>query len=230
MSKPFSSSNQRPNILQGVSLYPPVSSTGNRIKEDNHVEGKVNPQEKTPDITISEADANWEKAWKAKQAEVHSAMQQFVPRFQALDPDAQVNIRGSLASGVKMNPKKCASSGEPYVFNPTDFDIDAYVVSDNLFTQALKNNPTAVRNGQIVGSQSGIKEVKQLIWDMREVLAKITGNRDTGEVKWHFNVLIRSSTNASKTTNKDEQSVTALGLERSRGNPLTIQPPKQNIP
>ncbi|MEH1949465.1 MAG: DUF4157 domain-containing protein [Nostoc sp.] len=193
-----------------------------------HIEGKVNPEEKTPDITLSEADANWEKAWKAKQAEVHNAMQQFVPRFQALDPDAQVNIRGSLASGVKMNPDKRASSGEPYVFNPTDFDIDAYVVSDNLFRQAIRNNSAAARNGQIVGSKSGIKQVNQLIRDMRDVLGNITGNRDTGNVKWHFNVLIRSSSNADKTTNKDRRSVTALGLEQSRGNPLTIQPPEPN--
>ncbi|HEY9804205.1 MAG TPA: hypothetical protein V6D25_27990, partial [Leptolyngbyaceae cyanobacterium] len=193
-----------------------------------HVEGKVNPQEKTPDITISQADENWEKAWRAKQEEVHNAMQQFVPRFQALDRDAQVNIRGSLASGVKMNPKKKASNGEPYVFNPTDFDIDAYVVSDNLFRQALNNNPTAARDGQIVGSKSGIKEVNKLIRDMREVLANISGNRDTGNVKWQFNVLIRSSGNADFTTKKDRRAVKTLGLEPSRGNPLTIQPPDQN--
>lgn len=46
-----------------------------------------------------------------------------------LDPDALVGFRGSLASGFKGAHK----SGAP--FDPTDFDIDGFIVSDKLAGQ-----------------------------------------------------------------------------------------------
>ncbi|WP_199302655.1 DUF4157 domain-containing protein [Oscillatoria sp. FACHB-1406] len=193
-----------------------------------HVEGKVNPENKTPDITLSQANEGWEKAWKAKQEEVHNAMQKFVPQFIALDPNAEVKIRGSLATGVKMNPEKRAKNGERYLFNPTDFDIDAYVVSETLYRKGLRltgQQDAAVR-GKIIGSK--IPEVRQIIKDMRTVLADIAGNRDTGGQEWKFNVVIRSPRNADFTSRKDKQEVENLGLPPSRGNSLKIKPPAKD--
>jgi hypothetical protein len=201
-----------------------VHSAGDKY----HVDGKINPEMSSDDITLQQAENSeeWQQLWQAKQEEVNNVAQQFVPRFLALDPNAQVRMRGSLASGVKMNPSKVGPNGERLAFNPSSFDIDAYVVSDVLFEQAAENNPDAVRNGQIVGSKSNIRPVQQIIRDMREALANIPGNRDSGENRFRFNVVIRSSENARYTTNRDRRNVGALGLPRERGNPLVVQSPE----
>ncbi|MEP6519604.1 eCIS core domain-containing protein [Microcoleus vaginatus] len=192
-----------------------------------HVEGKVNPENETPDITLSEADEDWEKAWRAKQEEVQSKMQQFVPRFQALDPNAEVHVKGSLASGVKLNPKKRSPSGEPYVFNPTDFDIDAYVKSNALYKQALQKGAVLRKPGEIVGSKSNIPGFNQIIWDMRKELAKISGNRDVGDEMFRFNVFIRTDQNASSSIERDQKLAKNINQDASIGNPLIIKDPNK---
>jgi hypothetical protein len=195
--------------------------------DDNkyHIEGKVNPGGKTPDKTLSEADDKWEKVWKAKQVEVQTAMQQFVPEFQRLDSDAEVHIKGSLASGVKLNPKKRSKkTGEPYIFNPTDFDIDAYVVSDKLFKIGITRGVAIRKPGEMVGSK--IQEVNNIIRKMRKELAKISGNRDVGENEFKFNVFIRTKLNTDKSIEKDRGAAEAIGLPSNRGNPLMVQPPQ----
>ncbi len=191
-----------------------------------HVEGKVNPENKTPDITLSQANEDWEKAWKAKQEEVQSKMQQFIPRFQALDSKAEVHVKGSLASGVKLNPKKRSPSGEPYVFNPTDFDIDAYVKSDALYRQALQNGAVVRKPGEIVGSKSKIPGFNEIIWDMRKELAQISGNRDVGEEMFRFNVFIRTDENVSSSIKRDQKLAGNIDQDASIGNPLIIKDPK----
>jgi hypothetical protein len=49
-----------------------------------------------------------------------------------LDPDALVGYRRSLAAGFKYN-KKLRRFDKP--FNPQDFDVDAFIVSDKLARQ-----------------------------------------------------------------------------------------------
>ena len=46
-------------------------------------------------------------------------------------PDARVGYRGSLARGFK-GPHKVDGDGKPLPFNPRDFDIDAFIVSEQL--------------------------------------------------------------------------------------------------
>ncbi len=187
-----------------------------------YIDGKVNPEGKTPDVTLSQADEDWEKAWKAKQQEVGTSMQKFVPRFQSLDPTAEVHVKGSLAAGVKLNPKKRSESGEPYIFNPTDFDIDAYIVSDKLFTQGIRNGAQARKPGEIVGSKSRIPGFNQIIKDMRKELSKISGNRNAGENEYKFNVYIRTTKNTQKSINRDKGLAREIGIDEERGQPMII--------
>lgn len=188
---------------------------------------KKNPENKIPDKTLSQADEEWEKAWKAKQLEVQQAMLAFVPQFQALDPNAEVHIKGSLASGVKLNPKKRSPTGEPYVFNPTDFDIDAYVKSDKLYRQALENGAQVRKVGEIIGSKSNIPGFNKIIWDMRRELAKISGNRDVGEQMFQFNVFIRTQKNVANSIKRDQGLAEGIGSNPSIGNPLIIPEPEK---
>lgn len=56
-----------------------------------------------------------------------------ISTIKSFDPEAIVGYRGSLATGTKFK------SGKP--FNPADFDVDAFIVSDklsNLFKKATK--------------------------------------------------------------------------------------------
>ena len=190
-----------------------------------HVEGTVNPGGKTPDITIYQSNETWEKAWRSKQQEVNATVQQFVPQFIALDANAKVKIRGSLATGIKMNPEKKAKNGDRYLFNSSDFDIDAYIVSNLLYRQALET--TSQTDASLRGQISGTKlfSVNTIIKAMRIALGKIAGNRDTGSTAWRFTILIRSEKNADYTTKKDRRNVSDLGFDESEGNPLTIRPP-----
>jgi hypothetical protein len=187
-----------------------------------HVFGQINPEGKTPDIALGDEDQEWIDAWRAKQDEVEASMQHFVPIFQAQDPNAEVRIRGSLATGVKMNPKKKPPDRRRYVFNPTDFDIDAYVVSEKLFTES---SPTAEdrRKGHIAASKH--PKLRNVLWDMRRALAKISGNRDIGEEMFKFTVLIRQAANAERTVREDQQGMKRLGFDSSEGNPIVVQPP-----
>jgi hypothetical protein len=177
---------------------------------------------KQPDRDISHFnDEDFQQEWAAKQDEVYLAVQAFVPRFQALDPVAEVRIRGSIASGVKANPAKVDPvSGKRLLFNPTDFDIDAYIASDKLYGEALKAAGTsdgAVR-GKIPGSK--LPAVNAIIREMRVALAKIAGNRDAPKaLQYRFNVIIRSVRNDKSTIRQDQGAM---------GGPLTIEPPESD--
>jgi hypothetical protein len=175
---------------------------------------------------LSQVDnEEWLAAWAAKREEVNRAMQAFVPAFKGLDPDAVVRIRGSLASGIKTNPAKVTDSGEQLLFNPSDFDIDAYVESNQLYREALEAEGSSdeAAHGQVVGSAH--PGVNAIIRRMRDVLSGITGNRDTGRNAFRFNVVIRSSRNAAFKTRQDQDKLEELGQPWHWGNPLTIQPP-----
>jgi hypothetical protein len=173
---------------------------------------------KQPDRDISHYDdEDFQHQWAAKQDEVYVAVQTFVPRFQALDPAAEVRIRGSIATGVKANPAKVDPvSGERLLFNPTDFDIDAYIASDKLYSDALKasgSSDAAVR-GKIPGSR--LPAVNAIIREMRVALARIAGNRDAPRaLQYRFNVIIRSVRNDKSTIRQDQGDM---------GAPLTIEP------
>jgi uncharacterized protein DUF4157 len=177
---------------------------------------------KQPDRDISHYDDDdFQRQWAAKQDEVYVAVQAFVPRFQALDPAAEVRIRGSIATGVKANPAKVdPGSGERLLFNPTDFDVDAYIASDKLYNDALKASGTsdAAVRGKIPGSR--LPAVNAIIREMRVALARIAGNRDAPRaLQYRFNVIIRSVRNDKSTIRQDQGDM---------GTPLTIEPPESD--
>lgn len=113
-------------------------------------------------------------------------------------------MRGSI-TGVKANPKKVhPETGKRLLFNPTDFDIDAYVASNTLYNQALKAMGATDEDvgGKVPGSK--LPSVNQIIRDMRVALARIAGNRDAPKsLQYRFNVIIRSFRNDNFTIRKD---------------------------
>ncbi len=112
------------------------------------------------------------------------------------------------------------------MFNPTDFDIDAYVKSDALYRQALQNGAVVRKPGEIVGSKSKIPGFNEIIWDMRKELAQISGNRDVGEEMFRFNVFIRTDENVSSSIKRDQKLAGNIDQDASIGNPLIIKDPK----
>jgi hypothetical protein len=59
--------------------------------------------------------------------ELDGVMQPHLATIRGLDPDAVVGLRGSLASGLRSQGKG--------PFDPGDFDVDAFIVSDRLAGQ-----------------------------------------------------------------------------------------------
>jgi hypothetical protein len=59
--------------------------------------------------------------------EVELLLQDKIKRIKKIYPDAKIGYRGSLATGVKYK------TGQP--FNPKDWDVDAFIISDNAFGQ-----------------------------------------------------------------------------------------------
>ena len=71
----------------------------------------------------------------------------------SLDPDEVVGYRGSLARGFKGPHKGNAP------FDPADFDVDAFIVSDKLSSEMEPN-----RKGQRLGNNHAeIKKIKDRI-------------------------------------------------------------------
>ena len=198
-------------------------------KQDNsyYVFAKINPEGKTPDIILSKTTAEWEKEWRKKQSEVVSALQTIVPSIKIIDPSAEVAIRGSLASGVKMNPAKRSTSGEPYAFNPTDFDVDVFVVSESIYRMITQRDATADVSNRGQAPATRLREMKPVVKAAWTALSKITGNRD-GDPKesWKFNIIVRTPKNAAFYRKRDEAHVTQLGLGKNRGTPLFVPEPQ----
>src|SRR5262249_23605903 len=81
-------------------------------------------------------------------------------------PDATVGYRGSLARGTKGPHKGNAP------FDPTSFDVDAFIVSDSLSREVpanRRNFRSARRDSRLVGIQNAID---------RELRGKFAGLRD----------------------------------------------------
>ncbi|MDQ0227741.1 LXG domain-containing protein [Metabacillus niabensis] len=97
---------------------------------------------------------------------VQSTMSPAVKKIKGIDPDAKVGYRGSLATGQKGPHKGNAP------FDPTDFDIDAFIVSDKL---ASKFKPeikwrSGTRINEIEQLQIQIdKSLKESLPGMRKV-------------------------------------------------------------
>ena len=134
-------------------------------------------------------------------------------------------MRGSLAAGVKLNPTKAISAREAFAFNPTDFDIDVYIISKKLHDEAAGFDKSTASGGQVKGSVH--PQVRAIEVDMRNAVDSVEGNKDRGPNKWKFHVIIRTPENAKRTVEKDVRDVRGLGLPGRKfpGTHMTISPP-----
>jgi hypothetical protein len=110
-----------------------------------------------------------EAIWRAKQQQVTEAMAPFAEQFKSLDKDALLQVRGSLARGLK-GPGKTHPNGKRRPFDPLDFDVDAYVVSDTLFQQAIEKGAAPRNDGEVGGRASKLGKVITIINQMANVL------------------------------------------------------------
>ncbi len=184
------------------------------ISKAKETEPKVLPIGKEEDESQSvktkkKEEPSWEEAWLAKQSHVIKVMKPFVVQFQKLDPKCDLRIRGSLASGFK-GSKKIDNKGRRLLFDPKNFDIDAYLVSDFLFSEAIKTEAgkDAATLGVVKGSV--LKSVNTIIKGLRKALAKVPGNRDDADAQWRFNVLIRTTKKAEATAHWDWKDLAGL--------------------
>ncbi|KNY30114.1 hypothetical protein [Pseudobacteroides cellulosolvens] len=89
--------------------------------ENAKARGIIDPDELS---RIGSAAADAVASWQKIVSQVNNIMSPYVANIKRLSPDAKVGYRGSLATGIKH------STQGP--FDPTDFDVDAFIVSDSL--------------------------------------------------------------------------------------------------
>ncbi len=98
----------------------------------------------------------------------------------ALDQEAIVGYRGSLATGEKY------STGAR--FDPSDFDVDAFIVSDDLAKKFGKSN---FRNGR------NIKELEGLSNSLEESFKNLGGYRSDSEKPFTFRIFTQKEFDAT---------------------------------
>ena len=74
-------------------------------------------------------------------------------QLKSLYPDAKFGYRGSLATGSKYN------NGNPIPFDPSDWDVDAFIVSDDLVAQI---GGSGFRNGRDIEGIENIADELEL--------------------------------------------------------------------
>lgn len=81
-----------------------------------------------------------------------------VPTILALDPNARVGYRGSLATGMKYVAHR--------PFDPNDFDVDAFIVSDRLDHDNFKEDGGFHNGRHILGLKSISEELEKKFQDI----------------------------------------------------------------
>jgi len=102
---------------------------------------------------------------KATRAEIISMAEDALEPLTKQFPDAEVGFRGSLARGTKGKHK----GGGP--FDPTDYDVDAFIVSDDLAGKIPKDAKGFRNLGRLPQNQSLTKSIS-------DKLRKISGHRN----------------------------------------------------
>lgn len=105
-------------------------------------------------------------------SKVDDLLQGTVKSIKALDQDAIVGYLGSLAAGQKYN-----TGGR---FDPTDFDVDAFIVSDQL----ARNFPNSslFRNGR------KFKDIRELSNELENVFCSLSGYRKDTKKPFTFQI------------------------------------------
>ena len=99
---------------------------------------------------------------KAIQNATNNVLRNHIAQIKAIDPNATIGYRGSVASGIS----KAHDPSIARAINPMDFDVDAFIKSDY-----LANDP-AFTNRRRLGSEiPGIEDIERSIdKQLREVL------------------------------------------------------------
>jgi hypothetical protein len=115
---------------------------------------ELEDREEKKRATEATVEANREKL-ERRQAEAVAALQTLKNAIRELDPEAQIGFRGSLANGRKGAQKGNAP------WNPDDYDVDAFIVSDVLASRwetpddrgvSVSSTGNKMRNGKKVGN------------------------------------------------------------------------------
>lgn len=118
-------------------------------------------------------------------------VQKWLPEIKKIDPNARVGFRGGLARGFKGKHKGNAP------FDPNDFDVDAFVISDELYGKErywFKVGPESLREigtsideelrqyPEFKGMRTGNGKFKFRIFSEEE----ITRKAENGDAQFHF--------------------------------------------
>jgi hypothetical protein len=112
------------------------------------------------------------KSWAEAVKVVDDIIKKKIDELNRLFPNSQMGYRGSLATGIKYSTKG--------PFDPTDWDVDAFIVSDEL--AAKFNKYTTFRNGR------DINGIDQLADDIEKELLNISGYRSEPNKKFTFRI------------------------------------------
>ncbi|MFJ7839568.1 RHS repeat domain-containing protein [Lysinibacillus sphaericus] len=88
------------------------------------------------------------------QEQVNSILMEHLPAIQAIDPNATIGYRGSVASGIS----KAHDSALARPFNPSSFDVDGFIQSD-----FLANDPIFTNRRRVAGKIPGMSEIEASI-------------------------------------------------------------------
>jgi filamentous hemagglutinin len=110
-------------------------------------------------------------SWNEAVTAVDNLIQPKTSQLNNLLPDAKIGYRGSLSTGTKY------STGGP--FDPTDWDVDAFIVSDNLASQI---GGSGFRNGRDISS------IEQISNELETLFKNISGYRTAPGKEFTFRV------------------------------------------
>jgi hypothetical protein len=179
-----STSKDRQAILEEITpIATELAAMLTKWAQEHHV------RDMSPEAVKEREEAEAEKIWRGKQAEVQAALQGFVPRIEALDSAATLQYGGSLARGYKHKGKGFAD------FDANAFDVDAFVVSAKLVDRALDAGARPEEN-KIWASRSQIPELQRLVREMRTALAAIGGMKRRG-TEVDFDIVLRTPGNVA---------------------------------
>mgnify|MGYP000904694238 FL=1 len=100
---------------------------------------------KNPEAVEKELKGLYAKKYRSREAiqkKVEEIMKPYVDELKAKFPKAKIGYRGSLATGTRYK------TGGPFM--PDNFDVDAYIIEDNLANLFI-NNPRKFRDCRSLG-------------------------------------------------------------------------------
>lgn len=135
------------------------------------------------------------EVWKDKQVKVEQIMSKYVSQVKSLDPNGELQYRGSLAKGKKFDKK----TEKHVAFDPTDFDVDAFISSDAIWKTAAENSGKV--SGAILSRESGISKIRNIEKSLKKELLVVPGMRKSGKLA-DFEIIIRSVSDAKSLFSK----------------------------